>query len=679
MEKLTVTERKGRSKKRSTVSFNTKTGKKTGTNGRSLSRGRSKSRDRSRSRSLSRPRGAGGATILKKEVQLERKVATLKKKVDGPKSQQQRVARVVLGHIQPNTSGPPVLQRDLWTFLNPVLLKDTTSGPTYTPLSVVAEQYAMWRPLSMKVTLKSMVGASAVSGTLTVVTMAQTMGAATPTNLSSLEMRAHKNVENGSHATWKVPVRELQGPRQGWWLVDTNNQPTASVGPLFEVFTYGQTMSTYMDKPYPGPLFLVMLDITYQFTNYTPKPGVGDLSTTITPNEGSTLSSATDGTLLYTPGQAMLQVMNMQLVTTTQGRIYRRHLASNQQDILWAVGDAAVSTVAAAFPPWSWILGAGWMILRLFVGNSNTDATQYAVYPSIQAAQQNEPCRVAPSIASTPVPPSTVQLQQLNNPNVGATEASATMSLEPILPILASTPGSDQYPLQEETGRRNAIWCCAAEMDGTNLTGPWDLDGKRQGQSGIVLGKLTSRAPVISYAVLLSLTNNGGLTPQDHTLITQSTATVPAAIQKTWKSGSVQFANYLFDPCSYTNIEYQSPTGPVHAKLAYLTGSGTVYDNQLAVLAATTDALGLLTGVADPWKDPLQPYGPWTFVLNAVPPEESDYETLQTPLAISSDSDSDTDTLAQCLLRMSLQSRTKIREKVERMLQDNDALEWVTE
>lgn len=322
-----------------------------------------------------------------------------------------------------------------------------TSGEAATPLSTRASQYALYKIMHMAVKLQPLVGRSLVAGSIALVDIQQNGASAAPDTLDTIKARRHIEVPLGTARIWKVPQKDLQGPRDGWWYVDTNDDPTQSLGPALNSWFYGQTYNlmnttTTEVKQYSGACFLLELTVKYAFSNYTPKPALATLSKEVrTPASEATFGNDLDGALVIRMPASFSEAMARD--TEKAGAL---------GSTFWAVSSTVVQTLADSFPPWGWVFKAGWFVVRKVFGQATRDGSFYVkVYASAEDAVKDSPLFV--NGQGKRLPAGSYRVEQLNSANLQKnTQPSPQSRFNPTggdyLPLsMAGAPAEELPPL----------------------------------------------------------------------------------------------------------------------------------------------------------------------------------------------------------------------------------------
>nr|WFG33644.1 MAG: ORF2 [Bat astrovirus] len=362
-------------------------------------------------------RGARLRRAIKREIKREG--------LDGPRvSVQQRVSST-FGLVGPNSSGNVELELNF--FLHPSLAKEANDGTSFGPVQALAAQYALWKLKFLRLIFTPMVGASAVSGTVirASLNLSQSPGG---TNWSGLGTRLHLDIHPGQKTVFNLRGDQIGGPRDGgWWLTDTNEEGSQSAGPIIEVHTLGKTISTFKDKPWDGPLFIVEGIGMWQFANYQVKPALGmlerrqaDAEVTMTANAGQPITME-----LKSTETLATFMMNAEPEVTALPS------TSSVGETIFQVVDVGAE-IAGVFapPPFGWLIAGGWWFLKRAFGvaRSAPEGVPFYVYASLSDAQNNRPAIAgATTTAQNPKKTANLIITQVNAPNVGPQPAPSAM------------------------------------------------------------------------------------------------------------------------------------------------------------------------------------------------------------------------------------------------------------
>nr|AVM87514.1 capsid protein [Zhejiang chinese fire belly newt astrovirus 2] len=439
---------------------------------RSTSRGQSRSKSRSRSRSRGRNsrgrytlghagvglRGGGrgrftrggfrgrgrGRGIFRGGVRRqlfreEQQIKSLKKEVQGLKTAKTMSGALTIGMINGNTSEIDILQRQFHIPINPLLLKDQGTGQALTPLSDTAKDYAYWKPVKFHIRLMPFVNASNITGGYAIASLDQDGQSIKDLNIDGLMTRPYHETQIGARTEWKIPEKEMEGQREGWWETDTNNLASNTYGPAVDVHLYTTTydllsVSTETTRgltPYGGPLWNVQIVYTFNFANWEPKPALGQLAVEKVPVIDTSVQENSEGELTATIIEGPTARIHKLTSAADYGLVKRRrkrqqsgmYAAGGPElgETIWQVVENVAELAANAIPgPWSWLIKGGlWFGRRLFGGGSeNEDEVVFKLYPSIEAAQRDTP--IMGSDIETPIDLQTsdVTITQVNNPNL---------------------------------------------------------------------------------------------------------------------------------------------------------------------------------------------------------------------------------------------------------------------
>lgn len=368
------------------------------------------------------------AEACKEVTKLRREVTKLRKCENGPKIQSTMETTVTLGPVNGNLGGG--LERSHRQWLSPILLKTQDQGAVATPLSTRASQYNLYKILKAEVVVTPLVGKAMVAGTVVLADVDQESSSAKPDTVDSVKSRSYIEVSLGSYRRWRLPATTLRGPREGWWLIDSNEQPTSSLGPAVNVWTYMQTrnlMGTTNEDTtfYTGTIALIEMRVKYAFANYNPKPALAQLIATKEPLklESAQLVNNTADT------SVMLEVdANSKIGRMLEERDGTQK--SGKGSTFWSVAGDVVNVVAPALGPWGWLLRGGFFFIRRIFGkteNARAGKNYYQVYSSVEDAARDLPIYQPLTSNSTKFPEGHYHWQQLNSENL----SSQSMSIIP--------------------------------------------------------------------------------------------------------------------------------------------------------------------------------------------------------------------------------------------------------
>lgn len=334
-----------------------------------------------------------------------------KEGLEGPRSRFSVRVSATIGKIGPNKNQGPELQ--ISTFLHPSLMKEPNDGTNFGPLQAAAAQWGLWRLTNLKIKCTPLVGPSAVTGSVYRVSLNLTQSPGS-TSWGGLGARKHVDVPVGKQSTWTLHRGDLAGPRQTWWMTDTNEEGGQSCGPMIEIHGLGKTSSTYKDEPWTGDLFIVEVTGHWEFTNYNLKPALGTLNR-VTEDVQAKIEVPEDGVMTMTiPSSSMLaRHMSTDYEKSTN--------ATSVGETIWQIVDEGANLVAnVAPPPFQWLIKGGWWFVKKALGRSMNTEEVYYVYASLADAQNNKPVE-APRFASQAYQ-TTLSSTQINAPNTGPSQ-----------------------------------------------------------------------------------------------------------------------------------------------------------------------------------------------------------------------------------------------------------------
>nr|Q9JG99.1 RecName: Full=Capsid polyprotein VP90 [Mamastrovirus 3]BAA90309.1 capsid protein precursor [Mamastrovirus 3] len=407
------------------------------TNGRGRSRSRSRSRSRARNKNVkitinSKP-GASGGQRRRGKPQSDKRVRSIVKQqldksgVTGPKPAIRQRATATLGTIGSNSSGKTELEACILT--NPILVKDNTGNNTFGPIVALGAQYSLWRIRFLRIKFTPMVGQSAVTGTVVRASLNPT---ATPssTGWSGLGARRHIDIVVGKAATFNLKASDLSGPREGWWLTNTNDSGDSTLGPSIEIHTLGTTMSAYQNGPFTGGLFLCELQAEWEFSGYAANPALLSLEK----NRDDDAEVSFDGQ----QGEPLTMVVAEDSLfnkVATRRSTFTRGIARDGQtksETIWQVVDTAVSAAETVVPPpFGWLIRGGYWFVKKLAGRTKLrngkQTSSYVCYASYQDALSDKPA-ICTGVAAnfyagrTETARANLHFTQMNEPSTGVGE-----------------------------------------------------------------------------------------------------------------------------------------------------------------------------------------------------------------------------------------------------------------
>ncbi|CAB95004.1 capsid protein precursor [Mamastrovirus 13] len=335
-----------------------------------------------------------------------------KQGLEGPASRFRVTVSATIGKVGPNKEQGPELQ--IATFLHPSLVKEPNDGSNFGPLQAAAAQWGLWRISDLEVRFTPLVGSSAVTGSVTraSLNLTQSPGA---TSWGGLGARKHLDVPTGVSKVWKLRRGDLTGPRQTWWVTDTNEEGGQSCGPMLEVHGLGKTTSTYKDSDWTGDLFIVELHGTWEFSNYNAKPALGMLER-VTDQTNVELGVDTEGQITMTIPENSPMARHM-------GERFERASASNASSVgetIWQIVDEGAGLASSVAPaPFGWLIKGGWWFVKKILGRAANAGSQYLVYASLADAQNGKPAMSTSRGYVREVKQTILSSTQLNAPNTG--------------------------------------------------------------------------------------------------------------------------------------------------------------------------------------------------------------------------------------------------------------------
>lgn len=423
-------------------------------NGRGRSKSRSRSRSRSRNKAVkitvnSKPGSMGGQRGRSKRQSNKRVRDIVKQQLDksgvtGPKPAIRQRATATLGTIGSNSSGKTELEACILT--NPILVKDNTGNNTFGPIVALGAQYSLWRIRFLQIKFTPMVGQSAVTGTVVRASLNPT---ATPssTGWSGLGARRHIDIVVGKPATFNLKASDLSGPREGWWLTNTNDSGDSTLGPSIEIHTLGTTMSAYQNKEFTGGLFLCELRAEWEFSGYAANPAL--LSLEKNREDEVEVSFAGEQGEPLTMEVAESSLFNR---IATKRSTFTRGIARDGQtksETIWQVVDTAVSAAETVVPPpFGWLIRGGYWFVKKLAGRTRmrngVQTSSYVCYASYQDALSDKPAictGAANSFYAGRVATASANLHftQMNEPSTGVGETPTAFS------IYRAAPGDTIY------------------------------------------------------------------------------------------------------------------------------------------------------------------------------------------------------------------------------------------
>nr|UXE30302.1 capsid protein [Porcine astrovirus 2] len=301
------------------------------------------------------------------------------------------------------SNGSEQIECELTCLMNPATMKEATGSNSFGPLGIYASTYSLFKMTRCVVTLKPLVGDSAVSGTVCRISWNPT-SSPSQTSWSSLGARKHVDVTPGKIGKFVLTTKDLVGPKGGWYKTNTKGDPMMSFAGTLEVHTLGKTMSTYQNNQFTGGLFLAELETEWQFKDYAQQPGMLNLVKGEDTQQAQ-ITTSTDGKL--------------QLTLPSTSRMARASTGA-ASEIIWLVTDTVIQLGSAIIPPpFSWLIRGGWWLVKRAAGAPVREgATTFDIYASISDARAGVPC-IVDSAIQTPINVGGLHFQQITPGNTG--------------------------------------------------------------------------------------------------------------------------------------------------------------------------------------------------------------------------------------------------------------------
>nr|BAX00182.1 ORF2 [Porcine astrovirus 2] len=306
-----------------------------------------------------------------------------------------------LGTVGSNGSGE--IECELTCLMNPATMKEATGSNSFGPLGIYASTYSLFKMTKCVVTLKPIVGDSAVAGTVTRISWNPT-STPTQTSWSALGARKHVDVTPGKTGRFVLTGKDLVGPKGGWFKTNTKGDPMMCFAGTLECHTFGKTTSTYRNEPFTGGLFLAELETTWQFKDYAQQPGMLNLVKGEDTQNARIETGDGDKLQLVLPGTSRMA----RAATTTPS------------EIIWIVTDTIIQAGTALIPPpFGWLIRGGWWLVKRAAGApTRSGEVRFDIYASISDARANVPC-IAQEEISSPIQVGGLHFQQVTPGNAG--------------------------------------------------------------------------------------------------------------------------------------------------------------------------------------------------------------------------------------------------------------------
>uniref|UniRef100_A0AAU7E1U2 Capsid protein n=1 Tax=Coleura bat astrovirus TaxID=3141863 RepID=A0AAU7E1U2_9VIRU len=370
---------------------------------------------------------------IRKDVKKE-----VKKENQGPKPKFRVNVTATLGYIDGSKEHGP--ETKIAVYLHPSLCKGPDEETAFGPLQAAAAQHGMWRVSKLKLTLTPLVGSSAVSGTIVRASLNMTSGPGS-TSWGGLGARKHRDFQAGRAGAFILTRRDTAGPRSGgWWITDTNVEGNQSSGPVLEMHTLGQTMSTYKDAGFEGQLFIVEVTGTWEFTNYTMHPGMGTLERKETSTQAAITVGENNEIQMEIPEQSEAAMFMSKHEAFREGD-------SKIGEVIYQVVDSGANMASSLLPPpFGWLIKGGWWFVKQVLGRTNNGNKIFKVYPSYAEAQNDKPAISTGATRAATMVQTELQLTQMNTNNLGGRSYQIEINERgPIFPIQQQGRPGDEF------------------------------------------------------------------------------------------------------------------------------------------------------------------------------------------------------------------------------------------
>lgn len=385
--------------------------------------------------------------VVKEVKKVERKVKKLQRKTNGPKIDDRMTTTVTVGTLVGQSNEG--LNRQIRVPFNPLLMK-ASEGASTTPLSIRGSMYEMWKVLYAEVKATPLSGFSNVVGSVGFMALTLNGLEAGADSIDSVKARKHVQMPLGRPAHLKLTARELEGPREGWWLVDTSIDPAEAYGPAIDLLLAYQTQNllttTGSNNAYTGTLWQIEMRVTYAFSTYHPKPGLQSLvAETLSAPASVTIKTGQDGSLIMETNDAQL----LNIIDKAERHYPRGNgQTGGKSQTIWAVAGAAVEAAASVMGPWGWLLKGGfWLVRKIFGAAGRNALVQFQIYPSITAASEDQPIYGGTGTGTATIP--VVHISEVVNPNSESNVASAPVASSYTPAELPFRPRSQPKPVYD--------------------------------------------------------------------------------------------------------------------------------------------------------------------------------------------------------------------------------------
>nr|BAX00230.1 ORF2 [Porcine astrovirus 4] len=290
------------------------------------------------------------------------------------------------------------IETEMACLLSPALMRETTGSNQYGPLQIHASTYSLWRIENILLKLTPLVGPSAVSGTAVRASYNPSGQPGAP-SWSALGARKKKDTNPGRPLTFFLSGREFRGPKDGWYFCNTKNDPQMCTAGTIEIHTLGQTVSTYTNEQFKGPLFLAEMTCTWSFKGYNPMPGM------LTMVKAELKEEEQKVKIHSKPGEPVTISVpaGSHLARTTGVMETNVDASATPSDIIWLICDTTMDAVIGTLPvPFTWLFKAGWWFVKRIANKKKNGVTQpgepdpgevtYQVFQSMTDAMNDTPC-----------------------------------------------------------------------------------------------------------------------------------------------------------------------------------------------------------------------------------------------------------------------------------------------
>nr|QXV86605.1 capsid protein [Mamastrovirus sp.] len=315
------------------------------------------------------------AAKVNKDADQDRRLRALERKEQGPKVAASFHTSSNFGILV--SAGTDAFTRIATVMLHPALLRDPDAEGR-TPLAIKASEYSMYRIKRATFRLLPLVGSSAVAGTVVTLALQLDSSEGKPATFDQVSARRHRTGPVGTEVVFTINDMGTAGMHGGWFFTDTAANPgNMTLGPSVDVFSMGQATNVYLNQAYEGGLWQLVIDIDYQFANYTSNAGLAALQGGRELHD-FTVRSNEDGEIVVTTAEPLLGSG----FTTANAGI---------GDVVFGVVEAA-GEVLSHLPIVGPILSTGLAFLKPLVGaaRSNNGGHDYLLCADFDAAKRGD-------------------------------------------------------------------------------------------------------------------------------------------------------------------------------------------------------------------------------------------------------------------------------------------------